>query len=308
MSCVMELQVFGPVDVAARACRAVEDETHRIEAKYSRYRPDGLVGRINAAAGGEAVEVDAETAQLLDFAAICHRVSGGLFDITSGALRQAWKFETGQLPEPAAIVAARARVGWNKLRWDAPWLWLPLHGMEIDLGGLGKEYAVDRAVALLLAHGCTSALVNFGGDVCACGPRPDGTPWRVGIHHPRRPGELLATLPLLRGGLATSGDYERGMSVAGRRYGHLLNPLTGWPAEGMASATVLADTCLVAGALASSAMLHGRQGLDFLAACGASYLAMDAQGQCAAQNGGVGSGGRPARIFEGMNDDALFPV
>jgi len=285
MSCALELQVFAPAELAARACRAVEDEVRRIEAKYSRYRADSLVGRINAAAGGAAVAVDEETAALLDFAATCHRTSGGLFDITSGALRQAWKFETGRLPTAEEIAAARTRIGWDKLRWEAPLIGLPLPGMEIDLGGLGKEYAADRAAALLLAHGCSAALVNFGGDVCATGPRPDGTPWQVGIRHPRRPGELLATLPLHRGGLATSGDYERGMTVGGRRYGHLLNPLTGWPAEGMACATVLADTCLVAGALASCAMLHGAGGLDFLAGCGAPYLAMDANGGCAARDG-----------------------
>ncbi len=285
MSCALELQVFAPAELAARACRAVEDEVRRIEAKYSRYRADSLVGRINAAAGGAAVAVDEETAALLDFAATCHRTSGGLFDITSGALRQAWKFETGRLPTAEEIAAARARIGWDKLRWEAPLIGLPLPGMEIDLSGLGKEYAADRAAALLLAHGCSAALVNFGGDVCATGPRPDGTPWQVGIRHPRRPGELLATLPLHRGGLATSGDYERGMTVGGRRYGHLLNPLTGWPAEGMACATVLADTCLVAGALASCAMLHGAGGLDFLAGCGAPYLAMDANGGCAARDG-----------------------
>lgn len=278
MSCRMEILLFGTAAAAARGGAAVAEETRRIEAKYSRYRPDSLTTRINRAAGGEAVEVDAETAALLDFAQSCHQASGGGFDITSGALRQAWKFERARLPPQARVAAALRVVGWDKLHWRAPWIRLPLPGMEIDFGGLGKEYAADRAAALLLAAGCDAALVNFGGDVCATGPQPDGSPWRIGIRHPRRAGALLATLPLYRGGLATSGDYERGMTVAGQRYGHLLDPRTGWPVRGMASATVIADTCLVAGGLATSAMLHGTDGGAFLAACGAPYLALDDAG------------------------------
>jgi thiamine biosynthesis lipoprotein len=282
MSCKMEVQLFGSAAAAETAFQTVVAETQRIEAKYSRYRPDSLIGRINRSAGREAVSVDEETAGLLDFAAVSHQASGGLFDITSGALRQVWKFDSGRLPSQAQIVAARARVGWHKLRWQSPSIYLPEAGMEIDFGGLGKEYAADRAAALLMAQGFTSALVNFGGDVCATGPRPDGSPWHIGIHHPRKAGQLLATLPLYRGGLATSGDYERNMIVAGQRYGHLLNPLTGWPAQGMASVTTIADTCLVAGSLASIAMVHGQEGMAFLAGCGAPYLALAANGHVVA--------------------------
>lgn len=311
----MDILLFGKAAAAARVSRAIEAETRRIEAKYSRYRDNSLVARINRAAGrNETLAIDAETAGLLDFAQACQRASGGRFDITSGALRKVWKFATGRLPDAARIAEVLRAVGWDKLHWQSPALRLPIYGMEIDFGGLGKEYAADRAAALLLAEGFTAALVNFGGDVCATGPQPDGAPWQVGIRHPRRAGELLATLPLYRGGLATSGDYERGMDVAGRRYGHLLDPRTGWPVQGMASATVIADTCLTAGALASSALLHGTDGLDYLAGCGAPYLGMDEAGRVVASHaaGTPDARGVPppanGNFFNEMDAHALFSV
>jgi FAD:protein FMN transferase len=260
------------LDEAARALRIAETEAQRIEAKFSRYRADNIVHRINHA-DGEPVAVDAETAQLLDFAASCHEMSGGLFDITSGVLRRAWTFDGGtRVPDPAALRALLEHVGWKKARWDGAAIALPA-GMEIDLGGFGKEYAVDRAAALVRSSVPRAILVNFGGDLLASGPRRDGRPWSVGIEDPERPGgDALYRIDIEQGGLATSGDARRFVLWRGRRLGHILNPRTGWPVEGAPrSVTVLAATCLEAGTLATLAQLQGAGAGAFLEAQGARY-------------------------------------
>lgn len=300
MSCRIELQAVADARDFARAASTVAAETRRIEAKFSRYRPESIVSRINQAAGLTSVPVDHETAGLLAFADYCHRASGGLFDVTSGALRRVWKQSgdsgagTSQgVPGATELARICASIGWEKVQIntrqvDATGLagadttatvFLPSPGMEIDLGGLGKEYAADRAATVLRQQGIGTALLNFGGDLHACGPLPDGSPWQVGITHPRQPGQLLATVPLYQGGLATSGDYERCLLIDGVRYSHLFDPRSGMPVRGLASATVIADTCLVAGALASMALLQGDAGADFLGRSGAPFLAMDEAGR-----------------------------
>lgn len=279
MSCRMEITLQGVAATrAGKAARAVAAETARIERKFSRFRDDSIVAAINRAAGGAAVAVDDETAGLLDFATTSHALSDGLFDITSGALRQAWRPGEARVPGAEELEAVLARVGWRHARWERPFFSLDRPGMEIDLGGLGKEYAADRAATLLREHGIACALVNFGGDLHAVGPRADGTPWRVGIRHPRQAGALVAALSLWRGGLATSGDYERAFVIDGQRYSHLLDPRSGWPARGLASVSVVADSCIAAGALASIGMLKGQDGLDFLNASGTRFLAVDEAG------------------------------
>jgi thiamine biosynthesis lipoprotein len=146
-------------------------------------------------------------------------------------------------------------------------------GMEIDLGGVGKEYAVDRAAGLITAEIGDAFLVNFGGDLYASGPRRGDRPWRVGVDDPDRPGEaVLSRVDLPRGGLATSGDARRYVIFEGRRLGHILNPKTGWPVEGAPRAvTVLAGTCVEAGTLSTLAYLQGPRARDFLIEQGVAF-------------------------------------
>ena len=259
MSCRNELQIYADSPAQARVARdEVVAEVTRIEQQWSRYRSDSMLSRINAAAGQAAVSVDEETAALLDYAQAAFASSEGRFDISSGVLRRAWHFDSGQLPAPASIAALLPLVGWPHIHWQAPMISLPLAGMEIDFGGLGKEYAADRAASLLAGRGL-AALVNLGGDMVATGPRPGGEPWQIGIRSPTQAESLAATIPLYSGALATSGDYERCITVNGRRYGHILDPHTGWPVpDGPASVSILAPNCLVAGTLATIAMLHGK--------------------------------------------------
>ena len=168
--------------------------------RYSRYRDTSLVSEINRmAAVGGSIEVDAETAGLLDYADACHRASDGLFDVSSGILRRAWRFDRAELPDAGRVAELLDKVGWDRIRWERPRLAFPVAGMEIDLGGVVKEYAADRAAALCRAAGVGRGMVNLGGDIRIVGPRPDGGPWGIGIQHPRRQGELLAHAPALRG-------------------------------------------------------------------------------------------------------------
>ena len=241
-----------------------EAEASRIEVKYSRYRPDSLLSRINGSRG-QPVEVDDETAALFDYAAHCYALSRGRFDITSGVLRRLWRFDgSAQVPSEAEVRAIRPLIGWNKATWRAPWLTLP-EGMEIDLGGLGKEYAVDSAVLKIQAVSPAPILVNFGGDLRVSGLRASGARWRVSIESVDEFGVSEAMLEIADGALTTSGDARRFLLKDGVRYSHILDPRTGWPVKDPPrSVTVAAPTCLEAGLLSTLAMLHGGKAEQFL--------------------------------------------
>ena len=289
MASPCSIQMDGQDEPAMRhaAAQAIA-EVQRVEHKYSRYRNDSIVSRINQSAAGAAVEVDAETAGLLEFANSLWRMSDGLFDITSGVLRQAWDFRAARLPEPAVLQAVLARVGWDKVERSGSAVRLALPGMELDFGGFGKEYAADRAAAVLHSHGVHHALVNLGGDLHALGARAlpqlqDDTAWQIEIQHPRPDTasgkSSLAVLALQQGGLATSGDYERFFMEDGRRYCHVLDPRTGWPVTYWQSVSVLATNTTTAGTLTTIAMLKEAQALDWLGSQGVRYLAVRHDGQ-----------------------------
>lgn len=244
--------------------RVGEAEARRIEAKFSRYDPASALSAINRSAG-KVVEVDEETAGLLAYAGECHRLSGGRFDVTSGVLRRIWRFDgSDKVPGEAEVAAILPLIGWTKVGWLWPTLILP-PGMEIDFGGLGKEYAVDRALLAIQTESGAPVLVNFGGDLRASGPRLDGGVWPVAIESVDSFGRSEAFLGLAGGALATSGDARRFLLKDGVRYGHILNPLTGYPVrDPPRSVTVAAPTCMEAGLMATLAMLHGAGARDFL--------------------------------------------
>jgi len=277
-----ELSLCARSDSDAREVSGqVVAEIERLEALYSRYRESSLLSEINrTAARGGSISVDAETASLLSYTDACHRQSGGLFDPTSGILRRAWRFKGQEaLPDAAQVRALLAHVGWGRVSWRPPVLSFPRAGMELDLGGVVKEYAVDRASALCRGAGVRGGLVNLGGDVGVIGPRGDGQPWRIGIRHPRRPGALVSTVALHRGALASSGDYERCLVVDGVRYGHILNPRTGWPVRRLAAVSVSAELCVVAGSAATIGMLKEEAGPKWLAETGLPHLWSDVDGR-----------------------------
>lgn len=281
MGTLCEIQLFAKNTKSAKRIseEAIRD-VQRLESKYSRYRVDSLLSRINnAASTGRQLEVDAETASLLDYAHTCYQQSDGLFDISSGILRKAWQFKESKLPEPILITELLEKVGWEKVDWHRPVLTFKTPGMEIDFGGIVKEYAADRVAALCHNQGCNHGLINLGGDVKIIGPRPDESPWHIGISHPRDKQNMLETITLSRGAIASSGDYERCMLIDGVRYGHILNPKTGWPVQKLSSVTVISDFCVIAGSAATIAMLKEAEGPGWLAELGLPYIWTDSSGQ-----------------------------
>ena len=256
-------------------------EILRFEAKYSRYRPESVASTINRAAGVRSVSIDEETASILEYAAVCHEQSGGRFDITSGAWRHVWHPERTTLPSQRERDACAARVGWEKVRLSEREVYLPLPGMELDFGGVVKEYAADAVAMVAGRAGIRHGLVNLGGDIRIVGPQPDGRPWRIGIVHPQRPDAAIATLSLADGAVTTSGGYERFVEIEGRRYSHLIDSRTGWPVDGLLSVSVVAGQAIVAGSVATVALLQSpADGLDWLERCGAPYLAVDRRLGC----------------------------
>lgn len=248
--------------LAKALTQQVAEEAWRIECKFSRYRDDNVVYQINHAKGS-SIPVDEETAKLLDFATHAYRVSDGCFDLTSGVLRRIWRFDgSDNVPTRSQAKQLLSIIGWSKVVWKNGSLQL-LPDMEIDFGGIGKEYAVDRAAAII--HGQTDAsyLINFGGDLFASAPPSAAKHWQIGVE--KLGGGDSAMVQLRKGGLATSGDANRYLLHKGKRYPHVLNPKTGWPVmTAPSSVTVAANTCVEAGLLATLAMLNGKGAEAFL--------------------------------------------
>jgi thiamine biosynthesis lipoprotein len=245
------------------------------EAKYSRFRADSLVSRINRAAGREWIEVDPEMEQLLKLCDTLHLMTHGLLDPTALPLIQLWnwKAQNPRIPADKEIAAARRLVGWAKVQRAPGRIFLPEPGMALDFGGFGKEYAVDIVAQIAQSHGVADVLVDFGHDLRVLGAPPGRPAWHIGLEDPRRPGTSWASVAL-RGsrGIASSGDYVRCFEIEGRRYGHIIDPRTGWPvANGCAQATVIADTCLQAGVLSTTAFVLGvAGGVEFIQSCPAA--------------------------------------
>ncbi|KQQ32604.1 thiamine biosynthesis protein ApbE [Duganella sp. Leaf126] len=282
-SCELRLSAPNAAAAEALAARAIA-EVRRIETKYSRYRPDSIVSRINAAAGQAPVACDSETMALIDYAAALFSASGGLFDITSGVLRRAWDFRQPRVPDADTLGPLLALVGWRHVQCDRQQVQLMQAGMELDFGGFGKEYAADRAAAVLIEAGVHHGYVNLGGDMRFIGPRPDGQPWQIGIQDPRNPQATVASIPISCGALTTSGDYERYFDLDGVRYCHILDPRTGMPVRYWRSVSVMAPMAVAAGSCSTIAMLKQQEGHTFLKTSDMGYLAIDEHGQTLYRN------------------------
>lgn len=256
-----ELQFIAPDRATARAFSSEAVRwVDAFEAKYSRYRPDSLIGRINAAAGRGWVEVDAGAERMFALADQVHLLTGGIIDASALPLLRLWDFRRipPRVPSREEVAAALALVGWPRVEREPGRIRLPERGMGLDLGGFGKEWAVDCVAGLAASHGLTAFLVDFGHDVRVRGGPPGLPCWCIGVEHPGRPGTMRARLALSSGGVATSGDYLRGFEIGGRRYGHIVDPRTGHPpASDCRAVTVVAGTCLEAGLLTTTAFLLG---------------------------------------------------
>lgn len=256
--------------LATELIEVAYQEAKRIESKFSRYLVGNVTHTINHS-HGKTIQLDQETAQLIDFALTCYQLSEHLFDITSGVLRQVWHFDgSDNIPSKQQVSSLLKDIGCHKIAWSTPFFSMP-DGMEIDLGGIGKEYAIDSCLRKTQAiHADVPILLNFGGDLICNGPRLKQQAWVVGIEQVGN--KKNAIIALKKGALATSGDANRYLYKAGIRYSHILNPMTGYPVEKAArSVTVAAESCIEAGLLSTMAILQGEQAEAFLADQGIKY-------------------------------------
>jgi len=272
MACSCEVLIqTSDKNLAKQVGLCVSDEVWRIEDKYSRYDRQSICSQINTSEGRK-VSIDEETYLLLNFAEQCYQLSDGLFDISSGVLRKVWAFdglscECQHFPNQDDINNILSFVGWHKVIYDRHSITLP-NKMQIDFGGIGKEYAVDRCILLAKQLTDKPLLVNLGGDLAVTGPREENQPWQVAIENPKsnKPEKKQdMIIAINQGALATSGDAKRFLIKDGIRYGHILNAKTGWPvAEAPRSITTVAPQCIQAGILATLALLQGKDAESFL--------------------------------------------
>ena len=269
-TCRVHFRTANPAaarDFQAEALAWVAD----FEARYSRFIPESLIGRINAAAGQRWVAIDPETEALLNLCQDMVFFTRGAFDPTALPLIRLWNWKASPplIPVAAAIEAARAGVGWGKVQRRPGALFLSVAGMSLDLGGIGKEYAVDRVLMLATRRGFEHVLVDFGQDVRVQGEPPEKGAWHIGLEDPRKPGTCWTGLAVTRHAVATSGDYLRHFTFAGRRYGHILDPRTGYPVNnGTLAVTIIAPHCTLAGVLSTAAFVLGaEEGLDLISRC-----------------------------------------
>jgi thiamine biosynthesis lipoprotein len=230
------------------------------EARYSVFLEDSLIARINREAGGDWVEVDAETEQLFALCDWLQWKTRGALDPTMGPLLRLWDYHVPRtaLPTPEEVAAARGLVGWSRVQRRAHAVHFEVEGMRLDLGGIGKEYAVDRLMALAEQHNITDILVDLGRDIRVKGQPPEGGPWRLGLEDPRSPGRCWGGVGMTDEALCCSGHYQRHLVIDGKRYGHIVDPRTGWPADnGCEAVWILAPTATEAGALSTAAMILG---------------------------------------------------
>ena len=267
---------------ARAACQRTETLLQALEARFSRYRADSLISQINRLAGtGEWTSVDEETRALLQFCERLWQQSQGLFDPTAGILRQVWDFSQGRHGDITKLPSLCAKVGWSKVLQSDQGIALSHAGMELDLGGVVKEYGADKAAQSFREAGFNHALIELAGDIVAVGSKTSGAPWLVGISNPNAPSETLVSLELNNSAVATSGDYQRYIEIDGQRYSHFLNPHTGWPVNEAASVSIISDSCLTAGAVATVACLHsGEDATTWLNDAGLPWLSIGQTGEC----------------------------
>jgi thiamine biosynthesis lipoprotein len=269
MGTVCRVSLVEPSRSAATAyLDRLLDWVAAFEAKYSRFLSTSLISRINTAAGKEWVEVDAETEQLLTLCGEMVFFTRGAFDPTSLPLIRLWNWKANPplIPDDNAIEAVRPLVGWRHVQRRPGAVFLPQAGMSLDFGGIGKEYAVDAAVALAAHYEIEDLLVDFGQDIRAIG-RPPGRPaWHIGLENPRSPGSCWGSVAVLGHAVASSGDYLRCFVSGGRRYGHIIDPRTGYPVNNRClGVNVVATNCTLAGILSTTAFILGpKEGFDLI--------------------------------------------
>ncbi len=258
---VCELQFRTESVEAAKGYRkAALGWLREFEEKWSRFKPESLLCEINAKAGRSAVEISGEDEEILRLCEHTYRVSEGLNDPTSFPMTALWD-EAGKkdcLPGGDEIKAAKALVSWPSVEWGNGKVFLPERGMALEIGGFGKEYAVDRLIEFAKQFEIRDCLVDLGRDVAAIGEPPHGRTWVLGIEDAREEDAAAFRLAISGKGLATSGNGRRFRMIGGRKFGHIIDMRSGWPAENeVITASCLGDDCLTAGLLSTNACIIG---------------------------------------------------
>jgi thiamine biosynthesis lipoprotein len=255
----VELRADDPLK-GSQAIDAVMAEMHRIDELMSHYKPESQLSQINEHAAEAPVQVDRELFDLLKLSLHFSEITDGAFDITYAGVGHLYDYRRRIRPTEEQIRAALPTVNWRNLILDPDKLTVKfaMPGMRIDVGGIGKGYAVDRCIAILQARGSSHALVTAGGDSRIIGDR-DGRPWVVGIRHPDDPNKIVTRLPLVDTAMSTSGDYYRFFDENGVRYHHIIDPHTGHPASKVRSATILGPTATETDGLSKTAFILGAE-------------------------------------------------
>jgi FAD:protein FMN transferase len=272
-----EIQIYSESRISAKkTTQILSSEISRLERKYSRFVPQSFLSEINYSAGNSlGIKIDQETRTLFDHALSYFEQSDGMFDITSGILNSVWDFRSGIVPTDSQISELLPLIGFSKLQWRGARLYVPAN-MSIDFASIIKEYAADAVARLARKIGVQHGLINLGGVFAIIGQQPEEQSWPVGVADPKNPQVLIAKININKGGVASSGDYERCFMHNGKRYSHVLNPKTGWPSAGLRAVSVAASLCTKAGSVATIAMLKEESdGLNWLEESGLSYVAMN---------------------------------
>lgn len=245
------------------------DEVKRIEHLISDWIPTTQISQVNQNAGITPIRVDQEVFQLIERAIKISKLTNGAFDISYASMDKIWKFDGSmkEMPTEEAIKNSVAKVGYQNiiLNEKESTIFLKNKGMKLGLGGIGQGYIADKIKALLIESGCKSGIVNVSGDIFAWGKQPDGKPWTVAIVNPINKNKVFATFPLEDSAVETSGSYEKYVTFNGKRYSHIIDPRTGYPAAGIVSVSVFAKTTEVADALATGVFVLGVDvGLDLI--------------------------------------------
>jgi thiamine biosynthesis lipoprotein len=252
---------------------AAIDWIARFEACYSRFIPESIVGQINARAeggggGGDWLDLDEDADRLLSLCGEMHCLTRGVFDAAALPLLRIWdwKADPPRVPSESAIRAALEISGWDKVQRRPRGIRLPIAGMGIDLGGIGKEFAVDQLVSLARGFGISDVMIDIGQDIRVAGRSPGKDAWYIGLEEPDRPGECWTAVRLTDQAVATSGDYFRSFMLDGRRYGHILDPRSGLPvSNGSQAVSVIAPNCMMAGILSTAGFILGaEEGLELI--------------------------------------------
>jgi len=263
MGTVVTQKVYGRR--AAAAASRVLGELQRLERLLSAFLPETDVSRINASAGLGPVDVSPETFEILEMALRISEMSQGAFDVTTGPLTRLWSVTSDhpQVPPHEAITAALELVGFRHVKLDRErrTCSLPMRGQAIDLGGIAKGYAADRAAQVYRGMGVRSALIDIGGNVYAVGARPDGQPWVAGVQDPKgNRGDIVGTLKLKDASAVTSGGYERGFTADGAWYHHIIDARSGYCSRSdIAGVTVVARDSMLADALSTAVFVLGTE-------------------------------------------------